>query len=505
MQLKDEIRVFAWRSRTFWRELRGNVSILFALSLVPMIGVVGLGVDYGIALSTKSKLDSAADAAALAAVATAKAYVADNASDNNVTADAIAAGLDRAKRAFAVNAAGLKLATAPTPAITLTRTGQTFASNVSYSSVTSAQFGRMFGTPTLNVAGTSAARADVPSYLDFYLFVDESGSMGIPTAAADQTTLANVNGGCQFACHFSDPKLATESAGNWGYNIATTGYTKKKASNGTYVNDQQVLTTPIQLRSGAVNNAICQLLTRAASPAVANQYRVGIYPFINQVATLAALTTNIPSLQSTADCSSSPPMALTSLLDPGVTQFYSGNDPTTGTGSGGTHFESALPGMQAMVSPVGDGSSAVNPKPFVFLITDGMDNGQHYSSKSGSSYRYVGDPNTLFTSYVGSNGKAVTSGFDGSSPQIFNSNYCSQLKSAGITLSILYIPYVTLAVGTKNQAETITVDNLIPGVSSNLQACASSGFFYTASSASDITAALSAMFNQAVQVAHLSK
>ena len=39
--------------RTFARERRGNVTILFGLSLVPMIGVAGLGVDYGIALSAK--------------------------------------------------------------------------------------------------------------------------------------------------------------------------------------------------------------------------------------------------------------------------------------------------------------------------------------------------------------------------------------------------------------------------------------------------------------------
>lgn len=478
--------------KRFARDGSANVTLLFGLSLIPMVGVAGLGVDYGIALSAKSKLDNAADAAAIAAVATAKAYVASNASDPALNANAVAAGLDRAYRAFAVNAGALSFSSVPTPNITLVRQGQTFSSNVAYQTTTTTQFGKIFGRSSFGIGGSTAASADVPSYLDFYLMVDESGSMGIPTASADQTTLANANGGCQFACHFP-----ASAGGGDGYSIATTG----KKNNGT-----KVLNGTLQLRSGAVNNAICKLLTRAGSPAVANQYRVGVYPFINQISTMMALTTNISNVQTAADCASNPPMKLTTLLDTDVTQFFTGNDPTTGTGSGGTHFETALPGMKSLVSPVGDGSSASYSKPFVFLITDGMDNGQHFSSQSGSTYRYVGNPNTQFTSYVGSDGKTpLTAGWDGSSPQLFSTTYCNQLKSAGITLSILYIPYVPLTVGSANQGETIAVNNLIPSLSSNLQSCATSGFFYTAASDADITAALNAMFNQAVQVAHLSR
>ena len=500
MHLTSAVVAIAARCRAFGRERRGNVSLLFGFSLVPMLGLAGLGVDYGIAYSAKTKLDNAADAAALAAVATAKAYVAAHATDSNVNNGAIAAGLDRAKRAFAVNAGTVSFTTVPTPTINLTRTGQTFASTASYSTTSTTQFGQLFGKSALTLSGAAAASADVPSYLDFYIMVDESGSMGIPTASADQTTLAGVNQNCQFACHFADSKLATEGAGNWGYNIATTGYTKKKASDGTYVNDKQVLSAPLQLRAGAVNAALCQLLTRAASPAVTNQYRVGIYPFVDQLGTLAALTSSIATLQSTADCSSTPPMALTKLLDSGETQLATGGDPTTGTGSGGTRFDSAFPSMKTLVSPVGDGSTASNPKPFVFLITDGMDNGQHYAVKPGSSYMYVGNPNTKYQSYTTS-----TAGFDGSSPQLIQQSWCTQLKSIGATLSILYIPYVPLAVGAANAGETTTVNALISSLPTNLTSCASPGFFYTASSQADITSALNAMLNQAIQVAHLSK
>ncbi len=46
---------------------RGNIAVTFALSLTPMIAVTGAAVDYGQALTLRSKLQYAADAAVLAA------------------------------------------------------------------------------------------------------------------------------------------------------------------------------------------------------------------------------------------------------------------------------------------------------------------------------------------------------------------------------------------------------------------------------------------------------
>jgi hypothetical protein len=56
------------------------------------------------------------------------------------------------------------------------------------------------------------------NYLDFYLLLDVSGSMGLATTTAGQTQLAAINpdnknvypGGCVFACHFSQ-KMCTQS------------------------------------------------------------------------------------------------------------------------------------------------------------------------------------------------------------------------------------------------------------------------------------------------------
>lgn len=460
------------------RAREGNVAILFSLSLIPLIGVVGLGVDYSMALSNKAKLDSAADAAAVAAVVTAKAYLASNPNQSNATSNAIAAGIAQATNVFMVNAGAISLGQFQLQTPQLTRTKQTFSSKVTYTATVQNPFGKLFSSPSTQMQNTVAASADVASYLDFYLMVDVSGSMGLPTSATGMTQLAAVNNdmysdyqqGCQFACHFP------------GY----VGWTKAVGR--------------IQLRSDAVNTAVCSLIQRASNPTVANQYRVGLYPFVNQLATLAPLTSSMLSLSLAAQCALPWPLAFTNLLDTGKTQLYTGFDPSTGTGAGGTHFEAALPQMKTQIASFGDGSTTGTPRPFVFLITDGMQNSQNYSTYVGGKRAYPGNPST-FPGYA-------NAGWDGSQPAQIDPSHCTALKAAGATISILYIPYNKITFVDKGGGiawENNRVNGFSPTLATPLQACASSGYFYTANSASDITAALGAMFDQALQVARITQ
>ncbi len=121
----------AARAAALPRATGGNLSILFGFSLIPLVGLVGLGVDYGMAMSTKTKLNAAADAAALAAVVTTKAYIAANPTDPNLNANAIAAGQRQAINSFNVNAGKVPYTTVNlSPAPVVTRTGQRLDSTV---------------------------------------------------------------------------------------------------------------------------------------------------------------------------------------------------------------------------------------------------------------------------------------------------------------------------------------------------------------------------------------
>lgn len=478
-----------------------SVNIIFAFSILPLVGIVGMGVDFSVAQAVKNKLDNAADAAAVAAVATAKAYVANNSSDKNLTADAIAAGTDRAGRAFTTNAGNLAFSQLPsttngTLTITLNRSsnGMVFTSTVSYSTTTQNHFGQLFGTPTMSVKGTSAATASIPQYLDFYLLVDVSGSMGLPANQSDQTAMLNAVG-CQFACHFP----GSGNTAGWNY----------------------AMQNNIVLRSGAVNSAVCSLLTQATNQMVTNQYRVGVYPFITQMATLAALSTSISNVQSETGCNQSNPTTFTNLLDTGTTQLGSSSYYIDGTGSGGTDFTATFPGLQKVISNgagFGNGSASNNSKPFVFLVTDGMDNTQAYGTHTYQNktysgiWAYPGTSNSNFQNVGWLYGANANNTGATSEPQTIDPTVCTSLKQAGATISVLYIPYAQLTVGSSNQSETQQADNAIPSLPNALTQCAGTSagtdgatWIHTANSAADINSALTQMFQQAVQAAHLTQ
>jgi len=50
----------------FWRDHRGNVAIMFALAVVPVVGALGAALDYSLANSYRTDMQKALDAAALA-------------------------------------------------------------------------------------------------------------------------------------------------------------------------------------------------------------------------------------------------------------------------------------------------------------------------------------------------------------------------------------------------------------------------------------------------------
>jgi hypothetical protein len=83
---------------------------------------------------------------------------------------------------------------------------------------------------------------------------------------------------------------------------------------------------------------------------------------------------------------------------------------------------------------------------------------------------------------------------------------CSPLKNRGIIVSVLYIPYQKINPVNASFAndEDDAANNNIPNIPASLQGCASPGFFYTANTPGDITAALNAMFNHALVEAHIS-
>src|ERR1700737_5668984 len=60
-------RVTALISR-FRRDKKANIAVIFAIALIPILTALGCAVDYSLATRMKAKLQSAADAASVAAI-----------------------------------------------------------------------------------------------------------------------------------------------------------------------------------------------------------------------------------------------------------------------------------------------------------------------------------------------------------------------------------------------------------------------------------------------------
>jgi len=527
---------------------RGNVAVITGLCCLPLIAAVGCVIDYTSASLVKTKLQAAADAAAVATLSV-------NSSVITTAKGMSSSGSVSGGSTFATNFFNANLSAAPanvgytnlTPSATVNLSGSTVTAQVSFTADVPTYFMGVMGFTSISISGSSAASYKLPTYIDFYLMLDVSGSMSFPSTAAEQARLMAVNPddlrgnpsysqGCQFACHFSrqgacaqtsaqgNPYQGPIPAAGTSTNPGTGGYCQgfiisrlgttptsfasgtTNTTNGNNVNwsNTQVTSCPtagttscIQLRADAVGYAVTTLLsTAAASEQVTNQYRVGLFPFIQylygctSVTPCSASNAYFPlttNLTATGTGSINQAAAnLASLLDTG------GN---SNLGSGGTHFENALKSMNSAISSVGNGNSSSNALPYVFIVTDGSQDYQTQWSGSWSSQNWS---STSAVPYQNSSATIPPN-------SVTSANYCSNLKSRGITIAILYIPYQPIQdPSTIWNNEDGYANNNIPNIPGALKSCASTNFFYTADTPADINSALLAMFQQAISTAHIT-
>jgi Flp pilus assembly protein TadG len=503
-------RCFALLSR-FRHDRRANVAVIFAIAILPILTATGAAVDYSLAVRLKAKLQSAADAASVASISAKSAgYIA---ATTMVSNGSVAAGVADANNIFNGNMSGVTGYTNLTVTSTVTKTGTTLASTVQFAADMPVVFMRVIGFTSLHLAGDSRSSAGLPLYLDFYLMLDVSASMGLPSTDAEQTRLAAVNpdnysnypGGCTLACHFQTQDVCSNGGQKYptnnycmGYPISRvsySGYQHLLSSNSGHLpssmlsglpNSLYTTLTPvsacstdgtdscIQLRADAVGYAVTQLFVTAnATAKVTNQFRIGLYPFIQYLYAYYALTSSIngsPTNPSTINYAAA---NLASQLD---------TNTNAGLGSGGTHFENAFSTMNSLITSVGNGSAWNNTLPYVFLVTDGAQDpqikGLNGGGWSGSNHATVLDPVAQ----------------------------CKPLKDRGIIVSVLYVPYAPIQNPNHSFAgdEDGYANSNIANIPGSLQSCASPGFFYTANSPADITAALNAMFNHALVTAHIT-
>jgi Flp pilus assembly protein TadG len=511
----------------FRRDKSGNVVTIFVIALIPLLSAIGGAVDYTTAARMKAKLQSAADAASVASISQrSPGYIAASLMTGNGT---VTAGVTDANNVFAGNMNGVAGYTNLVLTSTVTKTGVKLDSNVQFSADVPTVFMRVVGFQQMTVTGRSAASASLPPYLDFYLMLDVSGSMGLPSTDAEQTRLSAINpdnfgqypGGCTLACHFAVQNVCSDSGSNkqkYPTNSYCMGYALTRVGQTALTNLLNTASTPsvpkqkpgfpttmvsgmpaslntdptwglpavsscpkdgldacIQLRADAVGYAVTQLFSTANSSAkVTDQFKIGLYPFIQHLYAYFALTKDINGSSTNSSTINYAAANLATQLDTNM---------NTSLGSGGTHIDTALKEMNTIIKTVGDGSTSISTQPFVFLVTDGAQDPQTKALNTAGGWN-------------GSNHATV----------IDPTKECKTIKDRGIIVSVLYIPYQPIQNPNHSFAgdEDGAANDNIPNIPPSLRGCASTGFFYTANTPADITTALNAMFNQALITAHIT-
>ncbi|HUZ33598.1 MAG TPA: pilus assembly protein TadG-related protein [Xanthobacteraceae bacterium] len=527
------------RIGAFGTDRRGNTAIIFALAALPLVSAVGCVVDYSMASAIQTKLQAAADAATLASISNNSPIVT---TAKSMTGSGTVSGSTTYLQNF--YSTETSAFSGVTYSGSVTKSGQILSATMTFSEQVPTSFMKILGYSNITVSGTSKASYSLPVYINFYLMLDVSGSMSFPSTSAEQARLMAVNpddyaiypGGCTFACHFSAqgscPQTGSQAAGPipavghsysgyvpnpspggycQGFIISRLGTTPTSFASGTTnkTNGGSVnwTNTPvstcstagtsscIQLRADAVGYAVTALLSQAstteANDAISNQFQVGLFPFIQNLCTASAGSSNSCAVGLTTSLTGSTittfAQQLASLLDTGTNATL---------GSGGTHFENALSGMNSFITSVGTGSGSSNALPYVFIITDGS---QNYQTQSGGNWS---SQNWNANASVPYNNSATVMPPNSED----SSDYCGTMKSRGITVAVLYIPYETIQNATTVfNNEDGYANNNIANIPTALTNCASSGFFYTASTPTDIQNALVTMFNQAVSTAHISQ
>lgn len=136
---------------------RGNVAMIMAILLVPLVGAVGYGIDYTRAVSYKMKLDSAANAATLAGMDTARALLLSN---PNMSPDSVKAAADaRALQVFT----GLAPTQAPYifKSLGFNRVGETMSGSVSYTASVPTTLANVVGFQNIAIDGGSTSQGPV--------------------------------------------------------------------------------------------------------------------------------------------------------------------------------------------------------------------------------------------------------------------------------------------------------------------------------------------------------
>jgi Flp pilus assembly protein TadG len=440
------MRAFVSLLNRFRGNTSGNIAVIFAVASLPIMTAVGCAVDYSRANQLRSKLQAAIDAASVGSVAkSSPGFIA----AGSMTADGpIPAGVTDATNIFNANMNGVPGYTLNSMTPVMTKKASVITSTLQFSANMPTMFLSVIGKATVTVTGTSTATTNMPLYIDFYLLLDNSPSMGVGATPADVSKMVNnTSDKCAFACHDLND---------------SNNYYKLAKSLG--------VTTRIDVLRSATQSLMD---TAATTQTYSSQFRMAIYDF-----GAAASSAGLRALFSLSGSLTSAKSAAGNIDLMTVNGQNDNNDQDT-------QFTSIMPAINSAISAPGAGTSAA-PLKYLFFVSDGV----------ADEY----NPGSCIKSTTGS----------GRCQSPLNTALCTTIKNRGIKIAVLYTTYLALPTNAWYNS-WISPFNTGPygpspnsQIAQNMESCASPGLFFEVSPTQGISEAMNALFQKAVADARIS-
>lgn len=366
--------------RKFIENRSGNYTMMMGLLALPLFGAVGIAVDYSQATRVRSLLANAADAAALGAVSRGSptykhggVFTADW-TEQDAKNDAL-----NLFNAFIVGKTGFTL---DEVTATFDRVGTDITAEVNFSAKVPMSFMRLFGHDYVPITGSSSSSIRTSPFIDFYMLLDNSPSMGVAATPADVTTMVNnTSDKCAFACH------DLSNANNY-YKLAKT--------------------LNVTMRIDVVRQATQQLFTKAEEARVhSDQFRMGLYTFGKDATTLGLTELISPTVNMDQAKTAANAVDLMSI----PYQNYDNDQQTD--------FDKTIIALNSKISTPGSGSGTSDRQKVMFFVSDGV----------GDSYK----PSSCTKKTTG-----------GRCQEPIDIKSCDVLKARGVQIAVLYTTYLPL-------------------------------------------------------------
>lgn len=434
-RVTDSLRLMP---KKFFSDSSGNIAVMFSILLVPILFGMSAALDYSRATTVRSKIQAAADIAVIGAVSEKSEGVMLALHDNLI--GTIPAAEEYADRLFEAQLTSATKKMVTKNKTKIIRKDGVFDGTLEFSAKVPTTLMHVMGWKNIEVSGVAKSKFSNSIYMDFFMLLDNTPSMGVGATPQDIATLERYTpDSCAFACH-------DKSNSNNYYNLA-------KDLN-------------VQMRIDVVRQAT-QNLTKTATEVrrYNDQYRMAIYTF-GEKAEAAGLT-EVSGLSSNMKKVNKKANAIDLMTVP---HHNFDNDQQTS-------FDTALTKIAPELANPGNGNSAATPQKVLFFVSDGV----------GDSYK----PKTCT--------KKTTSW--GRCQEPIDASLCKSLKESGVKIAVLYTTYLPLP---KNNWYNSWIKPFQNDISTKMKECATEGLFFEVSPSGGISEAMNALFQKIISSPRLT-